>query len=99
MVTIDRNTPQGHTRPNQPEYRLQPHQLMEAFGQWIAHQTEHDSRPEHVTAVRRLAMCRAADFAGIVGEMEVRRYIPDDAHLDAGRTREVLELSSEMCWR
>ena len=91
LLAISARIAPGTHTPNQPENRLQPHQMMDSFLQWIAHQTQRDSRPEHVNAVRRLAMCRAADFAGIVGEMEVRRYIPDDAHLDAGQTREVLE--------
>lgn len=91
LLAISARIAPGTQTPNQPEYRLRPHQLTDAFWQWIAHQTQRDSRPEHVNAVRRLAMCRAADFAGIMGEMEVRRCIPDDAHLDARRTREVLE--------
>ncbi len=91
LLAISARIALGTQTPNQPEYRLRPHQLTDAFWQWIAHQTQRDSRLEHVNAVRRLVMCRAADFAGIVGEMQVRRYIPDDAHLDADRTREVLE--------
>ena len=85
LLAISARIAPGTHTPNQPEYRLHPHQLTDAFWQWIDHQTQRDSRPEHVNAVRRLAMCRAADFAGIVGEMEVRRYIPDDDHLDATR--------------